>query len=149
MTQLYRIRILWSPNKAHDNEREYSATNYSILWTYRAFTPIQRCRETTIYMCVSAKYQEFNSALRAIWCVPVQPTCFLVISLDVCYQMDPWQRNQSSVEREVGQQKSILDRGERSGGRMSYLLTRTGPHRHIFTPASLPRRLSAISSALS
>lgn len=57
-------------------------------------------------MCVH-KMSEFNSA----------PMCScsaytLVGNVTFCigYQLDPWQRNQSSVEREVGQQQSILDR---------------------------------------
>lgn len=65
-----------------------------------------RGRATTIYACI-CNISEFNSALRAMWCVPVHVSNHTWCA---CYQMDPWQRNQSSVEREVGQQKSILDR---------------------------------------
>lgn len=38
------------------------------------------------------------------------------VTFYIGWQMDPWQRNQSSVEREVGQQQSILDRGRKMVG---------------------------------
>lgn len=57
-------------------------------------------------ICVH-KMSEFNSALM---CSCSAYTLVGKVTFCVCYQLDPWQRNQSSVEREVGQQQSILDR---------------------------------------
>lgn len=107
MQTMHFVELQYS--RGHDNEREHSTANYTsghiecslpyrdvgqllYTWVYPQNIRVQQCTRSDM-MCSCTAYTLVSNRT---WCV--------------CYQMDPWQRNQSSVEREVGQQKSILDR---------------------------------------
>lgn len=150
-TQQFSLRIkLWS--KSLDLIVPASVNSQIILLTSKVQSALPLGWEVGrlhLYTNVSLKCQSSSerSGRYDVFLLSLH-TCLHTCSVTFWtgHQMDPWQRNQSPLEREVGQQRSILD-GEREvvGGRVNSGQARA--HAAVFSllPASHADSLQVFS----